>query len=58
MKVPEYKNIHGTNASNLWMAKAGKVEKTHEDQFEKALEDSILKRKSEAKKKKKVPNQS
>ena len=47
MKIPEYQNVHGVNASNLWLAKAGRVEKIHEDQFEKQLEDSIRKRKSE-----------
>ena len=49
MKIPEYQNIHGVNASNLWIAKARRIEKAHEDQFEKELEDSILKRKFESK---------
>ena len=49
MKIPEYQNIHGVNASNLWMAKARRIEKVHEDQFEKELEDSILKRKFKSK---------
>ena len=49
MKIPEYQNIHGVNASNLWMAKARRIEKAHEDQFEKELESSINKRKAEAK---------
>ena len=49
MKIPEYQNIHGVNASNLWMAKARRVEKSHEDQFEKELEDSIFKRKFDPK---------
>jgi len=58
MKTPEYQNIHGVSASNLWMAKAGRVEKTHEDQFEKELEDSILKRKLKSKtRRKKFPTQ-
>ena len=49
MKIPEYQNIHGVNASNLWTSKARRIEKAHEDQFEKELEDSILKRKFESK---------
>ena len=55
MRIPDYQNVHGVKALNHWTPKASRVEKAHEDEFEKELEDSIHKRKSEAKRKRKTP---
>ena len=53
MRIPDYQNVHGVKDPNHWTPKANRVDKAHEDEFEKELEDSIHKRKSEAKKKRK-----
>ena len=53
MRIPDYRNVHGVKDPNHWTPKASRVDKAHEDEFEKELEDSIHKRKSEAKTKKK-----
>ena len=52
MRIPDYRNVHGVKDSNHWIPKTSRVEKAHEDEFEKELEDSIHKIKSEAKTKK------
>ena len=60
MRIPDYRNVHGVKDSNHWTPKASRVDKAHEDEFEKELEDSIYKRKSEAKRKRKkflTPNE-
>ena len=49
MRIPDYPNVHGVKHSNHWTTKISRVEKAHEDAFEKELEDSIHKRKSEEK---------
>ena len=49
MRIPDYPNVHGVKYLNHWTTKISKVEKAHEDAFEKELEDSIHKRKSEEK---------
>ena len=51
MRIPDYPNVHGTQYLNYWTTKTNRVEKVHEDAFEKELEDSIHKRKSVEKKK-------
>ena len=53
MRIPDYRNIHGVKDSNHWVPKASRVDKAHEDEFENELEDSIHKRKSETKRKRK-----
>ena len=50
MRIPDYRNVHGVKDPNHWIPKASRVDKTREDEFEKELEDSIRKRKSESKK--------
>ena len=49
MRIPDYRNVHGVKDLNHWITKTSRVEKVHEDAFEKELEDSIHKRKSEEK---------
>ena len=51
MRIPDYRNVHGVKDLNHWTTKTSRVDKAHEDEFEKELEDSIYKRKSEAKEK-------
>ena len=46
MRIPDYPNVHGVKYLNHWTTKTSRVEKAHEDAFEKELEDSIHKRKS------------
>ena len=52
MRIPDYRNVHGVKDPNHWTPKASRVDKAHEDEFEKELEDSIHKRKSETKREK------
>ena len=52
MRIPDYRNVHGVKGLNQWATKIGRVDKSHKDEFEKELEDSIHKIKSEAKTKK------
>ena len=49
MRIPDYRNVHGVKDLNHWTTKTSRVDKAHEDEFEKELEDSIHKRKSEEK---------
>ena len=49
MRIPDYRNVHGVKDLNHWTTKISRVDKAHEDAFEKELEDSIHKRKSEEK---------
>ena len=49
MRIPDYRNVHGVKDLNHWTSKTSRVDKAHEDAFEKELEDSIHKRKSEEK---------
>jgi len=49
MRIPEHHNDKYN--LKLWSLENGRVQKVHEDKFENELEDSINKRKSEAKKK-------
>ena len=49
MRIPDYRNVHGVKDLNHWTTKTSRVEKAHEDAFEKELEDTIHKRKSEEK---------
>ena len=49
MRIPDYPNVHGVKYLNHWTTKTSRVEKAHEDAFEKELEDFIHKRKSEEK---------
>ena len=49
MRIPDYRNVHGVKDLNHWTTKISRVDKAHEDEFEKELEDSIHKRKSEEK---------
>jgi hypothetical protein len=53
MRIPDYRNVHGIKGLNQWTTKTNRVDKAHKDEFEKELEDSIHKRRSEAKAKKK-----
>ena len=47
MRIPDYRNVHGVKDLNHWTTKISRVDKAHEDEFEKELEDPIHKRKSE-----------
>ena len=49
MRIPDYQNVHGVKDLNHWTKKTRRVNKTHEDEFEKELTDCINKRKSKAK---------
>ena len=49
MRIPDYRNVHGVKDPNHWIPKASRIDKAREDEFEKELEDSIRKRKSESK---------
>ena len=49
MRIPDYRNVHGVKDLNHWTTKISRVDKAREDEFEKELEDSIHKRKSEEK---------
>ena len=51
MRIPDYTNVHGAQYLYHWTTKKIRVEKAHEDAFEKELEDSIYKIKSAEKKK-------
>ena len=53
MRIPDYRNVHGVKDLNNWTTKTSRVEKAHEDEFEKELENSIHKRKPKAKTKRK-----
>ena len=53
MRIPDYRNVHGVKDLNHWTTKTSRVDRAHKDEFEKALEDSIYKRKSKAKTKRK-----
>ena len=57
MRIPDYRNVHGVKGLNQWTTKTSRVDKAHKDEFEKELEDSIYKRKSEAKKQRKEETQ-
>ena len=46
MRIPDYQNVHGVKDANNWTTKINRVNKAHEDEFEKELEDSIHKIKS------------
>ena len=45
MRIPDYRNVHGVKDLNHWTTKTSRIDKAHEDEFEKELEDSIYKRK-------------
>jgi len=47
MRIPDYRNVHGVKDLNHWTTKTSRIDKAHEDEFEKELEDSIHKRKPE-----------
>ena len=49
MRIPDYRNVHGVKDLNHWTTKTSRVDKAHEDEFEKELEDYIHKKKPEAK---------
>ena len=49
--------FHGVIDSNHWTTKISRVDKAHEDELEKELEDSIHERKPEAKTKRKKETQ-
>ena len=49
MRIPDYRNVLGVKDVNHWTTKTNRVNKTHEDEFEKELADCINKRKSKAK---------
>ena len=57
MRIPDYRNVHGVKGLNQWTTKTSRVDKAHKDEFEKELEDSIYKRKSEEKKQRKEETQ-
>ena len=49
MRIPDYRNVQRIKDLNRWTTKISRVGKTHEDEFKKEFEDSIHKRKPEAK---------
>ena len=57
MRIPDYRNVHGVKDLNHWTTKTSRVDRVHKDGFEKELENSIYKRKSEAKTKRKKETQ-
>ena len=58
MRIPDYRNVHGVKDLNHWTTKINRVDKVHEDAFEKKLEDSIYKRKYKIKREEKSPAKS
>ena len=57
MRITDYQNVHGVKDVNQWAAKTSRVNKAHEDEFEKELADCINKRKSKPKTKSKKDSQ-
>ena len=53
MRIFDYQNVHGVKDVNHWTTKTNRVNKTHEDEFEKELADCLNKRESEPKTKRK-----
>ena len=57
MRIPDYQNVHGVKDGNHRTTKTSRVNKAHEDEFEKELADCINKRESNAKTKRKKDTQ-
>ena len=57
MRIPDYQNVHGVKDVNHWTTKTRRVNKAHEDEFEKELADCINQRKSKPKTKRKKDSQ-
>ena len=57
MRIPDYRNVHGVQDVNQWAAKTTRINKAHEDEFEKELADCINQRKSKPKTKRKKDSQ-
>ena len=57
MRILDYQNVHGVKDVNHWAKKTNRVNKAHEDEFEKELADCINQRKSKAKTKRKKDTQ-
>ena len=57
MRIPDYQNVHGVKDVNHWTTKTRRVNKAHEDEFEKELADYLNKRKSAPKTKRKKDTQ-
>ena len=57
MRIPDYQNVHGVKDVNHEATKTSRVNKAHEDEFEKELADCMNKRKSKAKPKRKKDTQ-
>ena len=53
MRIPDYRNVHGVKDLNHWTTKTSRVDKAHEDEFEKELEGSIIKENLKQKRKEK-----
>ena len=57
MRITDYQNVHGVKDVNHGAAKTSRVNKAHEDEFEKELADCINKRKPKARTKRKKDTQ-
>ena len=53
MRITDYQNVHGVKDVNHWATKTSRVNKVHEDEFEKQLADCINKRKPKVRTKRK-----
>ena len=57
LRILDYQNVHGVKDVNHWTKKTRRVNRAHEDEFEKELADSLSKKKSKAKTKIKIGSQ-
>ena len=49
LRILDYQNVHGVKDVNHWRKKTRRVNKAHEDEFEKELVDCLNKKKTKAK---------
>ena len=49
LRILDYQNVHGVKDVNHWTKKTRRVNKAHEDEFEKELVDCLNKKKTKAK---------
>ena len=43
MRIPDYPNVHGVKYLNHWTTKTSRVEKAHEDAFDKSWKTPFIK---------------
>ena len=55
MRIPDYRFTAPIKDQNYWTPKPRRIDKAHEDEFGRELEDSLNKKESETKKKNVLP---